>query len=620
MARKTFDLGTTLALPNELAGRRSAIFGISGSGKSNTATVCIEGLLRNGEQVVVIDPKGEGWGLLSLADGSPSGLDVIVFGEPNGHIDALDESHGPQLARFVVESGRSMVLSLLGFDSDRAERRFAAKFLRELYRLKSRQAQGTRVCVVIEEAHLFVPENPRGDQADLAGAVQRCVRQGRSQGIGVVLVDQRPQDVAKRVITQCETVICHQLVHKLDRDALRDWVRGYDRGGQGETFLDSLASLRPGEAWVWSPAWLSLFERVTVRRRETFDSGASPEGGAEAVAVRREEVDLEALRGQLADVVEKAESEDPRKLREQVEALRGERDQLQDQLDTAIKRLDAERARPPGVDQAAVDEAVRGALAERDAAWKRAVTGLLDDLEEHRNQLVERIASYGGDLESVLADMPPARNMIAFVQETPGGTLPAPGNGDPDPWPDKLVGYDRGDGEPGTLREGVSRPQRKILDALAWFEVMGIDSPSRSNVAAIAGVSPRSSGFEKNISTLRAQHQAIDYPSASALRLTDAGRSMASRPGAAPTLRALHQAWLSSRALSRPQAVLLEILLAAYPQDLARSVLAEASAVSVRSSGFEKNVSRLSSMGLVVYPEPGRVQANGSLLFPAGLK
>jgi uncharacterized protein len=222
----TISLAKSLQLPTEFTGRRTAVFGISGSGKSNTATVLVEQLLKAGEQVVMIDPKGEGWGLLSLASGKPSNLPVIVFGEPNGHIESLSESHGPRLADFVVESGRSVVLSLLGFESDQSERRFVATFLRQLYRRKSRQGQPTRTLVVIDEAHLFVPENVRGDAAELAGAVQRIVRQGRSFGIGTLLIDQRPQDVSKRVVTQCDTLICHQLTHKTDRDALRDWVRG----------------------------------------------------------------------------------------------------------------------------------------------------------------------------------------------------------------------------------------------------------------------------------------------------------------------------------------------------------------------------------------------------------
>src|SRR5579862_3081770 len=152
------EIAPGLSLPVELAGRRTAVFGISGSGKSNTATVIVEQLLEAGEQVVLVDPKGEAWGLLSLASGKSSNLPVILFGEPNGHIETLSEAHGPRLADFVVETGKSVALSLLGFESDQSERRFVATFLRQLYRRKSRQPHPTRTLVVLEEAHLFVPE------------------------------------------------------------------------------------------------------------------------------------------------------------------------------------------------------------------------------------------------------------------------------------------------------------------------------------------------------------------------------------------------------------------------------------------------------------------------------
>lgn len=315
-------IADSCSLPVEIAGRRTAIFGISGSGKSNSATVLIEQLLHAGEQVVLVDPKGEGWGLLSLANGKASNLPVIIFGEPNGHIETLSEHHGQQLADFVVESGRSVVLSLLGFESDQSERRFVATFLRQLYRRKSRQGRPSRTLVVLDEAHLFIPEQVRGDGAELAGAVQRIVRQGRSFGIGTLLIDQRPQDVSKRAITQCDTLVCHQLTHKTDRDALSDWVRGYDVDGHGETFLKSLASLQPGEAWLWSPGWLRLFERVKVDRRKTFDSGAAPDGSEAARTVSRAEVDLDALRGQLAEIVDKAKADDPKELRKQIADLK----------------------------------------------------------------------------------------------------------------------------------------------------------------------------------------------------------------------------------------------------------------------------------------------------------
>jgi hypothetical protein len=44
--------------------------------------------------------------------------------------------------------------------------------------------------------------------------------------------------------------------------------------------MESLASLPVGTAWVWSPGYLELFQRVTIRARETFDSSATPKAGA----------------------------------------------------------------------------------------------------------------------------------------------------------------------------------------------------------------------------------------------------------------------------------------------------------------------------------------------------
>ena len=301
-------------------GNRTAIFGISGSGKSNTATVIMERLLAEREQIILIDPKGEGHGLLSLTNGKPSNLDIIVFGEPHGHIDALKEDHANYLADFVVDSGRSVVLSLLGFESDSAERRFVARFLRQLYRRKTKQQKRSRMLVVIDEAHLFVPESGgqgfKGDVAELAGACQRVVRQGRSFGIGTLLVDQRPQDVAKRVLTQCRTIICHQLTHNRDCEALADWVEGYGESERGERFLASLASLQPGAAWVWSPH-LGIFQQTKIFERTTFDTGAAPDG-KHSKRLQRAEVDMNRLQGQLDAVVQEVKANDVSLLKQRI--------------------------------------------------------------------------------------------------------------------------------------------------------------------------------------------------------------------------------------------------------------------------------------------------------------
>lgn len=165
----------------------------------------------------------------------------------------------------------------------------------------------------------------------------------------------------------------------------------------------------------------------------------------------------------------------------------------------------------------------------------------------------------------------------------------------------------------------VSGPQQILLDTLLLFETFGVTEVKRSNLAAFAGVSPRSSGFEKNLSTLRNYPDGplVDYLPGSVVTLTDAGRSIA-RPSdtAIASSPDLLNAWC--RQISNPQAVLLRLLFEDYPESISRDELAGMADVSVNSSGFEKNLSTLRSLGLVNYG-PNRTVHATDLLFPEAL-
>ena len=67
-----------------------------------------------------------------------------------------------------------------------------------------------------------------------------------------------------------------------DRDAIDAWIKVHDTPAQREELMTSLPSLPIGTAWFWSPGWLDVFRKVQVRKRETFDSSATP-----TVGVRR---------------------------------------------------------------------------------------------------------------------------------------------------------------------------------------------------------------------------------------------------------------------------------------------------------------------------------------------
>ena len=162
---------------------------------------------------------------------------------------------------------------------------------------------------------------------------------------------------------------------------------------------------------------------------------------------------------------------------------------------------------------------------------------------------------------------------------------------------------------------GVTDPQKKLLDALAAFEPLGVDRVDRGVLAAYARVSPLSSGYSNNLSRLRTLGY-IDYPAGGQVCLTETGRDLASPDQVITSVAELHEAWYAI--LPRPQAGILRVLIEIYPRDLGRQELAERLEVSAASSGYSNNLGRLKTLGCITYPAGGRVRASDRL-WPEGI-
>jgi len=154
-----------------------------------------------------------------------------------------------------------------------------------------------------------------------------------------------------------------------------------------------------------------------------------------------------------------------------------------------------------------------------------------------------------------------------------------------------------------------------MLDALASFEAIGMEDLAYSHLAVFSDQSPKSSGFDKNLSTLSAANLLERLPG-KRVQLTEAGRAIASTADRPATLEQLHDAWLER--LSGPQRFMMMLLIDAYPKALDRDELARSSGQSPTSSGYDKNASTLSALGLLA--RNGRERRATALLFPEGLK
>lgn len=280
-------------LPDEALDEDIAILGRKGGGKSYTAKGIVERLLDMGRRVLVLDPLGVWAGLRTSADGEHPGYPVAIFGGLHGDLP-LDPAAAEALARIIAAENLPAVIDLSEL-SKSAQQAFLLKFLHEL-----RRANHEALTVVLEEADVFAPQNPQGDDSKaLHGEIDWIARRGRFKGFRLLTITQRPARLSKDVLTQANMVIMHRLPAPQDRDAAKAWVDGNGDRDQAKVVFDTLAGLKVGEAWVLAqePAML---ERAIFPRIKTLDTSATPKAGETRIEPKTlADVDVSAIRDAL---------------------------------------------------------------------------------------------------------------------------------------------------------------------------------------------------------------------------------------------------------------------------------------------------------------------------------
>jgi hypothetical protein len=157
----------------------------------------------------------------------------------------------------------------------------------------------------------------------------------------------------------------------------------------------------------------------------------------------------------------------------------------------------------------------------------------------------------------------------------------------------------------------VTRPQQRILNALAWAESFNLPTQRREKVAFLADASPKSSAFMNNLGALRSA-ALIDYPIQGYVGLTPQGRAIADVDPNAPSTSPDLQRAICAK-LPAPQARIVEAVVRAYPSSLDRAAVADAAGASPASSAFMNNLGALRSLGLLEYPSQGLVAASAVL-------
>jgi len=92
-------------------------------------------------------------------------------------------------------------------------------------RLPDDQRGKLPIVIALEEAQNYIPEKNKGDRESIAKRVfERIAREGRKYGISLLVTSQRPSELSKTVLSQCNSFIIHRLQNPEDQKYVRQLV------------------------------------------------------------------------------------------------------------------------------------------------------------------------------------------------------------------------------------------------------------------------------------------------------------------------------------------------------------------------------------------------------------
>ena len=136
-------------------------------------------------------------------------------------------------------------------------------------------AGGVRILVVCEEAHRYVPADPKLGFFPTRQAISRIAKEGRKYGVSLGVITQRPGELDPTILSQCSTVFAMRLSNDRDQDIIRSAIP--DSSASTMSFLSSIGN---GEAIAFGEAvavpMRMVFERVSEAVLPRANSGLQP--------------------------------------------------------------------------------------------------------------------------------------------------------------------------------------------------------------------------------------------------------------------------------------------------------------------------------------------------------
>ena len=295
----------------EIIGKCIGILGIRGSGKSNTAGVIFEELLKHNYPLTVVDIDGEYFGLKEE-------YELLVIGEGKNVDITIEPEDAPQVAEISLKQSIPVILDLSGYLKEE-QRKMLKHYFTALWNWAGKLRKP--YMIGIEESHEFIPQ---GKKSELKEIITRLSLRGRKRGLGAVIISQRSAKVEKDVLTQAGMLFLHRVVHEADMKVYNDLLPG--KKGQ---VREKVNQLETGDC-------IYLDEKTTkqiyVRERSTFHAGFTPS------LDKVETPQLKQVGESIIEAIEEAKKRGERK-KSRVDELEEQVKELQDELEKKTEKV-----------------------------------------------------------------------------------------------------------------------------------------------------------------------------------------------------------------------------------------------------------------------------------------
>jgi hypothetical protein len=280
---------------------------MSGHGKSNAAADIVEDVLEQDGQVIIIEPIPE-WHTLKARFNT-----VVVIGGPYQDLP-LEAAFAHEYVKVALEKGISLVVNVSDIEDDADQIKFISSFLWNLYRLEQKYRRV--LFLVLEEADISAPQMWDQTTKQSLSRVSLIAKHGRKIGIFPILISQRPADLHKSPLSQCNINLFGKFTSPADLDP-KTGLMFLVRKQHLQITEEQIMKLPTGSFIVSHKGGVDI---VAVRKRLCPHGADTP-----LVEAKPFTADVSQALGGLREEIQKA-----------VEAKKGE--------ESAVKRLEKENA------------------------------------------------------------------------------------------------------------------------------------------------------------------------------------------------------------------------------------------------------------------------------------